>query len=142
MSTVDTFEFLCSKDSAINLCGCCIRLIRSCNRWLARVNDIMICDRSRIRNRLSVGSVVTVAWNVTIAVLPPLMEPIFTPVDKSAFGMVCPLTVKLFGTKLKLLSSISMTVTSVAATFPVLGGYVNVIVLLTSAKVRSAVLYL
>ncbi|KFL83055.1 hypothetical protein DJ51_2639 [Bacillus cereus] len=92
---------------------------------------------------LSVGSVVTVARNVTIAVLPPLMEPIFTPVDKSAFGMVCPLTVKLFGTKLKLLSSISMTVTSVAATFPVLGRLsVNVIVLLTSAKVRSAVFVL
>ena len=91
----------------------------------------------------SVGSVVTVAWNVTIAALPPLMEPIFTPVDKSAFGMVCPLTVKLFGTKLKLLSSISMTVTSVAATFPVLGRLsVNVIVLPTSAKARSVVLYL
>ncbi|MGQ0441177.1 hypothetical protein ACT4UT_34140, partial [Bacillus sp. B-TM1] len=44
------------------------------------------------------------ATDVTIAVLPPLMEPIFTPVDKSAFGMVCPLAVKLFGTKLKLLS--------------------------------------
>ena len=84
---------------------------------------------------LSVGSVITVAWNVTIAVLPPLMEPIFTPVDKSAFGMVCPLAVKLFGTKLKLLSRISIIVTSVAVTFPVLGRLsVNVIVLPTSAK--------
>ncbi|ADH06245.1 hypothetical protein BACERE00187_03225 [Bacillus cereus] len=92
---------------------------------------------------LSVGSVITVAWNVTIAVLPPLMEPIFTPVDKSAFGMVCPLAVKLFGTKLKLLSRISIIVTSVAVTFPVLGRLsVNVIVLPTSAKVRSAVLVL
>lgn len=84
---------------------------------------------------LSVGSVITVAWNVTIAVLPPLMEPIFTPVDKSAFGMVCPLAVKLFGTKLKLLSRISIIVTSVAVTFPVLGRLsVNVIVLPMSAK--------
>ncbi|BCC58262.1 Uncharacterised protein [Streptococcus pneumoniae] len=92
---------------------------------------------------LSVGSVVTVAWNVTIAALPPLMEPIFTPVDKSAFGMVCPLTVKLFGTKLKLLSRISIIVTSVAAVFPVLGRLsVNVIVLPISAKVRSAVFVL
>ncbi|KZD35243.1 hypothetical protein B4081_2185 [Bacillus cereus] len=92
---------------------------------------------------LSVGSVITVAWNVTIAVLPPLMGPIFTPVDKSAFGMVCPLAVKLFGTKLKLLSRISIIVTSVAVTFPVLGRLsVNVIVLPTSAKVRSAVLVL
>lgn len=89
---------------------------------------------------LSVGSVITVAWNVTIAVLPPLMEPIFTPVDKSAFGMVCPLAVKLFGTKLKLLSRISIIVTSVAVTFPVLGRLsVNVIVLPMSAKVRFAV---
>ena len=92
---------------------------------------------------LSVGSVITVAWNVTIAVLPALMEPIFTPVDKSAFGMICPLAVKLFGTKLKLLSRISIIVTSVAVTFPVLGRLsVNVIVLPTSAKVRSAVLVL
>lgn len=91
---------------------------------------------------LSVGSVITVAWNVTIAVLPPLMEPIFTPVDKSAFGMVCPLAVKLFGTKLKLLSRISIIVTSVAVTFPVLGRLsVNVIVLPMSAKVRFAVLW-
>ncbi len=57
----------------------------------------MICGSSRLEMGLSVGSVITVAWNVTIAVLPPLMEPIFTPVDKSAFGMVCPLAVKLFG---------------------------------------------
>lgn len=90
---------------------------------------------------LSVGSVITVAWNVTIAALPPLMEPIFTPVDKSAFGMVCPLTVKLFGTKLKLLSRMSIIVTFDASVFPVLGRLsVNVIVLPTSAKVRSAVL--
>lgn len=92
---------------------------------------------------LSVGSVVTVAWNVTIAALPPLIEPIFTPVDKSAFWMVCPLTVKLFGTKVKLLSRISIMVTSVAVVFPVLGRLsVNVIVSPTSAKVRFAVFVL
>lgn len=99
--------------------------------------------RAELEIGLLIGRVVTVAWNVTIAAVPPLIEPIFTPVDKSAFRMVCPLTVKLFGTKVKLLSSVSITVTSVAVTFPVFGRLsVNVIVLPTSAKVKSVVLYL
>ncbi|KYP98946.1 hypothetical protein B4079_5889 [Bacillus cereus] len=42
--------FLCCKNSAINLCCSRIRLIGSCNRWQARINDIMICGRSSIKN--------------------------------------------------------------------------------------------